>query len=157
MEKVLNRENEKFLLKEYYKKNRQFNIFKTLKMDNCSENRHSNFLAWLFNPNETHGLGTKFLEKFILSTLDKDFKPILNNKIKVDRELSIMYGKEKKRPDIVIDGDNFTIVIENKFGSDENGNQCEMYRHYFSDECLCENVRYIYLDKNDYVYKKKHF
>ncbi len=38
-----------------------FNPFKVLKLES-HEIRHSNVLAWLFNPNESHNLGTKFLE-----------------------------------------------------------------------------------------------
>jgi hypothetical protein len=41
-----------------------FNPFKVLKLES-HEIRHSNVLAWLFNPNESHNLGTKFLEQFL--------------------------------------------------------------------------------------------
>ena len=41
----------------------RFNIFKVLKLDNY-EIRHSNFLAWLLNPKETHNLGYEFIKEF---------------------------------------------------------------------------------------------
>ena len=45
-----------------------FNPFKILKLES-HEIRHSNVLAWLFNPNESHNHGTKFLEQFLYSGL----------------------------------------------------------------------------------------
>lgn len=39
------------------------NIFNALKIVQ-QEIRHSNFLAWLLNPNENHGLGELFLKDF---------------------------------------------------------------------------------------------
>jgi len=42
----------------------RFNIFRSLNIiDN--EIRHSNFLAWLLDPSETHGLGDYFLNLFL--------------------------------------------------------------------------------------------
>ena len=40
------------------------NIFQILNISRA-EIRHSNFLAWLLDPNETHGLGNLFLIKFL--------------------------------------------------------------------------------------------
>ena len=42
----------------------QPNIFRILKVDNY-EIRHSNFLAWLFDPAENHGLGNLVFKTFI--------------------------------------------------------------------------------------------
>jgi len=41
-----------------------FNLFEILG-NQWYEDPHSNLLAWLLNPEETHGLGNVFLEKFI--------------------------------------------------------------------------------------------
>jgi hypothetical protein len=41
-----------------------FNVFKTLNIVN-TEIRHSNVLAWLFDPNETHQLKDLFFKNFI--------------------------------------------------------------------------------------------
>lgn len=40
------------------------NIFEVLKIAR-TEIRHSNMLAWLLDPNESHNLGTSFLYAFI--------------------------------------------------------------------------------------------
>ncbi|GAI30736.1 unnamed protein product, partial [marine sediment metagenome] len=41
-----------------------FNIFTALNLVN-NEIKHSNFLSWLMNPNESHGLGDYFLNSFL--------------------------------------------------------------------------------------------
>ena len=41
-----------------------FNTLKILKLENY-EIRHSNILAWLLNPKESHGLSDYFLRKMI--------------------------------------------------------------------------------------------
>jgi len=51
-------------LSDCQKRLTRFNIFTALNaMD--YETRHSNFLAWLLTPCETHGFGTKFLNGFL--------------------------------------------------------------------------------------------
>src|SRR3972149_7475372 len=45
----------------------QFNIFEALGIVR-QEIRHSNFLAWLMNPAQTHGLGDYFLKGFLFKT-----------------------------------------------------------------------------------------
>lgn len=46
------------------------NVFDILSISR-TEIRHSNMLAWLFDPNENHGLGSSFLYGFIASFSDK--------------------------------------------------------------------------------------
>ncbi len=41
-----------------------YNIFEVLKITN-NEIRHTNFLAWLFDPNETHNMGDFFIKKIV--------------------------------------------------------------------------------------------
>ena len=42
----------------------EFNIFTSLKVE-YQEIKHSNFLSWLMDPNETHQLGDSFLKLFL--------------------------------------------------------------------------------------------
>ena len=42
----------------------EFNIFSALNIVN-KETKHSNFLSWLMDPNESHGLGDTFLLSFL--------------------------------------------------------------------------------------------
>ena len=48
-------------LEEYYN---EFNIFDCVGMGK-QEIKHSNFLSWLFNPKETHGMGDFFIKEFL--------------------------------------------------------------------------------------------
>ena len=50
-------------LKALEKRFDKFNIFDCLRLTRA-EIRHSNFLAWLLDPNETHGLYDYFLKEF---------------------------------------------------------------------------------------------
>jgi len=43
----------------------RFNIFDALRIDRA-EIRHSNFLAWLLDPNESHGQGGLFLRAILM-------------------------------------------------------------------------------------------
>jgi len=43
----------------------QFNTFRVLGIEDA-EIRHSNMLAWLLTPSESHGLGDRFLRRFFL-------------------------------------------------------------------------------------------
>lgn len=73
----------------------RFNLFNVLKIQKA-EIRHSNVLAWLLTPGETHGLGDKFLRRFLSQLLmekevDVTLTPtqveLMNlNDVEVDRE-----------------------------------------------------------------------
>ncbi|MBQ3860465.1 MAG: PD-(D/E)XK nuclease family protein, partial [Clostridia bacterium] len=106
----------------------RFNLFDVLKISHY-EIRHSNFLAWLLNPKETHGLGSIFLEEFIKHTLDG-----LENKEDIFRVLlmdlqSFTVFREWHNIDIlaVSENEKAVICIENKYGSKEHGNQLHKY------------------------------
>ena len=60
-DKIIQKLQNSILKIEQTNKNK-FNIFKVLKLDNY-EIRHSNFLAWLLNPEETHNLGYEFIKE----------------------------------------------------------------------------------------------
>ena len=48
----------------------KFNIFDVLKISR-TEIRHSNMLAWLFDANENHGLGDKFVKRLCRNLLKR--------------------------------------------------------------------------------------
>ncbi len=122
---------------------RKFNIFKALKLENY-EIRHSNFLAWLLNPKESHGLNDCFLKLFLekISDVKEDFpfqeiyfKSLADAKINTEygincegtsKKQSNKKDKEKNhRIDVLIEHDDFIIVIENKRLSNEHNDQLE--------------------------------
>ncbi len=116
------------------KKEKEFNIFKVLKLDNY-EIRHSNFLAWLLNPAESHNLGYEFLKKF--------FEPFAlidwNEEKFIDVETEVLTNKNR-RIDILIKGKKFLCVIENKYGSCEHDEQCKHYKEFINS---CDNYKII--------------
>jgi len=108
----------------------RFNLFEVLKLSRY-EIRHSNLLAWLLDPNETHGLGTLFLEGFIQHAL-----PGLENEEDVFNVLLMDFHsfntlREWHDIDIIAvsEQEKFILCIENKFGSKEHGNQLNKYRN----------------------------
>lgn len=130
--------------------NAKFNIFKVLKLDN-HEIRHSNFLAWLLNPNENHGCKTLFLKEFLkhsIPDIDIDLYDFSDACIKT--EYSTNLGR---RIDILIYSpqNNFVCVIENKYGSEEHDEQCRHYKDFIENISCFKNFThkyYIFLDIN---------
>lgn len=101
---------------------KQPNVFSILKLER-QEIRHSNFIAWLLNPNEKHGLGDLFLNLFLKDILSKEQ---FNNKgrfkwIKRESVADI---------DLFIEFDHLVIAIENKFDSDEHSDQLNKYKNH---------------------------
>ena len=130
----------------------RFNPFEVLGVKSL-EIRHSNMLAWFFDPYGTHGLGRKFLEQFLLFLVScedshsegrlkkafnavQDFSQEDGWNVKVHRE---MPTTDKRRIDLLVrcfsssassDGDSkgtIVILIENKVYSKQGKNQLEDY------------------------------
>ena len=109
----------------------RLNIFNILSIENA-EIRHSNFLAWLFDPNETHGLGDYFLKKIIQNVVNShplDSRPI--SIFELDRlELDdAVVLRESDNIDLLIFSKSakLVFVIENKIGSGEHDDQLKRY------------------------------
>lgn len=117
----------------------EFNIFKALNIIR-KEIRHSNFLAWLLDPTESHKLGNTFLELFIQNVNDDSETKLILSDVEIHREW-------KKRIDILIVSHTgkFVYVIENKIDSKEYSNQLEEYRKIIEKEYKEYNKTYIYL------------
>ena len=102
-----------------------FNIFNALKLQN-NEIRHSNFLAWLLSPFETHKLGDYFLKEFLKSAI-RDYS--LNEKISVPLRDIVFYNlddteikREYKNIDLLLISRQrkFVCIIENKIWTGEH-------------------------------------
>ena len=57
-----------------------FNIFRVLRIEQA-EIRHSNALAWLLDPRESHGLGEAFLRRFLSTILLENPLSIFTRKV----------------------------------------------------------------------------
>lgn len=109
----------------------RINIFYVLKIAR-TEIRHSNMLAWLLDPNESHGLGSSFLWAFITDLSKKhsyefvaeDFDAIIPPQATIEllsSDLSIsQVFREWNRIDILVKLPNdYVIAIENKVDASE--------------------------------------
>jgi hypothetical protein len=109
----------------------RFNIFEALGIAR-HELRHSDFLAFLLDPNQNHGLGDEFarqlLQKVVTSTGNQSL-PV--SPIDLDvwdlNELAVL--REWQNIDILLldEAHRLAVIIENKIGSIEHSNQLERY------------------------------
>jgi hypothetical protein len=131
----------------------QFNVFAALGIKN-QEVRHSNFLAWLLSPGESHGLGDYFLKMFLKHIAVSNKNGLGNISLfeinKWDMSNTIVL-KEWNCIDILLVNDDykFVCVIENKIDSKEHSDQLRRYRetvesHYKS----YEKKMFLYLTVN---------
>jgi len=106
---------------------RKPNIFQILRISR-TEIRHSNFLAWLLSPNETHGLGKLFLINFLreVAILAKDSNLDILEIEKLNFN-SVEIKREWKHIDLLIIFDKHVICIENKVDSQDHSAQLSTY------------------------------
>jgi len=111
----------------------QFNIFEALGIVR-QEIRHSNFLAWLMNPSQSHGLGDSFLKGFLFKTSVKAGLLRIKTISPVDVDVWDLTETEIRREWSHIDillvehAKKFVCVIENKIYSSEHSDQLCRYR-----------------------------
>ena len=111
-----------------------FNIFDAIGGVRA-ELRHSNFLAFLFSPNRSHGLGSIVLQKIIRTILDaapprtRTIRPL---ELAVSDIDDAIVFRERDNIDILIEIKSLKIVvlIENKVGSKASLGQLERYKEY---------------------------
>jgi hypothetical protein len=124
------------------------NIFRILKISK-TEIRHSNFLAWLLDPLESHNLREVFLKRFL-------------NEISIDLEISGIDGIEVRREwrniDLLVLTSEFAICIENKVESTEHSDQLLRYKNIVRENFPDKKLIFVYLttyrlDPSDDDYK----
>jgi hypothetical protein len=109
----------------------RFNIFDALKLDR-TEIRHSNLLAWLLDPAESHGCGDLFLKAVFIDMLrragsmQRPLNPVELDDVNLQ---GVEILREWNHVDILIRGKSpkFAVVIENKTDSREHGSQLRRY------------------------------
>ena len=116
------------------------NIFQILQITK-KEIRHSNFLSWLLDPNQSHRLGDVFLKRFLREVFSSDKFEEINQ---VDVEgldlTKVQITRESNNIDILIELETIVIAIENKILSKEHSDQLTRYkdivnRQYPEDTC----------------------
>lgn len=139
-------------LKEYYK----MDDFATRYGVDRYEIRHSNFLAWIFNPNNSHGLKDMAIRELLESLINyypysKGLKDTLLTKTYVIKEAEVM--REQDNIDILIDmlvnEQRVKVIIENKVYSKLDDKQLGTYKSKIESNSKDndENV-YLYLHPN---------
>lgn len=108
---------------------KKFNIFAALRLER-QEIRHSNFLAWLLAPGQNHGLGDKFLKRFLqvalagsadtkVSRMDIHLSPLDDTEVLTEwRSIDILLRSRSAK---------LVALIENKIDSSEHSNQLQRY------------------------------
>jgi len=115
-----------------------FNVFRALRIENA-ENQHSNVLAWLLNPNESHGLGDIVLRRVFSNMLlesDMNIEGISAAEIELMDFADIEVRREDKHTDLlIIDRINkLVILIENKIYAGESPGQLVRYKKVIRNE-----------------------
>lgn len=106
-----------------------FNLFSVLRIERA-EIRHSNVLAWLLTPGESHGFGDAFLRRYISTLLmENGFPDVSLTAAKAElmtfRDVEVM--REWNNIDILVvsRSEKWFLLIENKIGSKESSHQLE--------------------------------
>lgn len=116
---------EQAIRREKHKRGESFNIFKACGVDHY-EVTHSSIIAEFLNPKGSHGQETLFTQAFVEMLAQNDFDFLMNN-IKVEKEFVIPDG----RIDIIIyNGNNQSIIIENKIYASDQVAQLKRYDDY---------------------------
>lgn len=124
-----------------------FNIFDALRIER-TEIRHSNFLAWLLNPSESHGQGDLFLKPLLMDllkrtpTAQRPLGPLDLDGLDLSQ---VEIRREWKSIDLLIESKSpaFVIAIENKVDSGEHSDQLQRYETIVAQEF--PNVRALHV------------
>lgn len=116
----------------------QFNVFRALKIEKM-EIRHSNVLAWLLDPNESHGFSDIALRRILSNILllsDKTIPGISAAKAELLDYTDIEVLREWKNIDVLaIDRSNkIVLLFENKIHSGESKGQLVKYLQTVKNE-----------------------
>ena len=138
------------VFQDFKKKYDSPNCFKIIGNDHF-ENRHTNFLAWLLNPKDNHGLRSEPL-RFFLLLLGQNTKNLSIDEIQIKTQHSISTGSGNKGVvDLYAYNDKMILVIENKIDSEEHLNrstdisQTDAYFQYFEKHDAEKTRIYVYL------------
>lgn len=138
----------------------RFNIFQVLRAAR-HEIRHSNMLAWLLTPDETHGLGDRFFRRWLMQIVhsaDDDIKHrlLLPSPIEIDALdiETVEVARERENIDLLlvvraINGALWTICVEIKVELTQHSNQLKRYKEVVERGYpKAEQRLFVFLTKN---------
>ena len=90
------------------------------------ENTHSRILKWLLNPTSRHGLGCALVRRLVEHCTGKPAPECLAVK-----GVTFSEWRNGREADLVVWGEVFTLVIENKIDACEQTDQCDdLYKNF---------------------------
>lgn len=126
---------------------RKFNLFEALNLV-WVEVRHSDFLAYLLNPQQNHGLQDSFLKTLLQSVLKGEVNQAVTPiDIDVWNLTSAEVYREWQNIDIFVrdESNHLAVLIENKVQSGEHSDQLVRYYECVARECTGWKIVPIYL------------
>jgi hypothetical protein len=127
----------------------RFNIFEAMRVVRA-EVRHSDFLSFLLDPSEPHGLHGWFLKAMLKRVLaDADEPPMSPIEIDASDLSAARVLREWRRIDVLVHDavSKLVVVIENKIDSGEHGDQLQSYRRAAEREFPDCHKLYLYLTR----------
>jgi hypothetical protein len=135
-----------------------FNLFQVLKFEH-GEIRHSNVLAWIMDPSESHGLDSTFLKKWLMRVIHEASgqtrPPVTAVDIDAWQLLDVEVRREWQNIDLLLilnfaNQKRWIICIENKVNSSQSNGQLKKYRARVENEFPDAQHRiYLFLTKNN--------
>ncbi|MEE9293848.1 MAG: PD-(D/E)XK nuclease family protein [Phycisphaerae bacterium] len=127
----------------------RFNLFGVLKIEKA-EIRHSNVLAWLLTPGETHGLGDTFLRRFLSRLLmenDEVEVTLTPAQVELMNFNDVEVLREWRNIDIVARSrsGNWCLLIENKIHAKEKKGALLRGRKYVEEDMPTAQIIPVFL------------
>lgn len=129
----------------------RFNIFDSLGIARA-EIRHSNFLAWLLDPAESHGQGSLFLRAVLMDLLktarENGYEcPLSPIELDGEEMRGVEVRREWRNIDLLITCDEpaFVIAVENKVDSTEHSGQLARYRKIVAEYAPRREPMFVFL------------
>lgn len=133
------------------------NIFQVLRISK-TEIRHSNFLSWLLDPNQSHKLGDIFLKRFLREVFSSELFSDIDQVDVEGMDLhSLKIFREWKNLDLLIELPNVVVCIENKVDSKEHSNQLERYRNIVNYHFPDHKKTFVYLTPDGSIPENENF
>ena len=120
------------------------NIFEILRISK-KEIRHSNFLSWLLDPNESHKLGDVFLKRFLREVASSERFNLDQADIEGMDFSNAEIRREWRHIDILIVLSETVVCVENKVLSKEHSDQLKRYKEVVEKEFPKHNKVFVFL------------